>query len=175
MKQHNSAVVKQEDAAKFEKWYFQQTVELEHTRKELEDTRKDVENERKELERERRQFEMERKLELDRMRQEQHMFDMKWKILEMELEKLAVEKQQVEKRKAFYRHVDDFEHEHKSAASNVVKGELFFMGVGNEHSLRKRYKDLIKIYHPDNLDGDTGTIQEINREYNVLKQKLDIS
>ena len=53
-------------------------------------------------------------------------------------------------------------------------GEMFFMGVGNEKSLRKRYKDLIKIYHPDNLNGDTGTIQEINREYQVLMQKLEV-
>ena len=34
MKQHNSAVIKK-DAAQFEKWCFQQTVELEHTRREL--------------------------------------------------------------------------------------------------------------------------------------------
>ena len=34
--------------------------------------------------------------------------------------------------------------------------------------------DLIKIYHPDNLNGDTGTIQEINREYQVLMQKLEV-
>ena len=40
----------------------------------------------------------------------------------------------------------------------------------NELALKKRYKDLIKIYHPDNLDGDTGTIQEINREYERLKK-----
>ena len=31
MKQHNSAVIKK-DAAQFEKWCFQQTVELEHTK-----------------------------------------------------------------------------------------------------------------------------------------------
>lgn len=174
MKQHSGAVVKQEDAAKFEKWCFQQTVELEHTRKELEDTRRDMEEQQRELDRQRRQFEFERDLELDRIKREQNLFDMKWKILESELEKLAAEKQQVEKRKAFYSRVHDYEHS-RTASSNVVKGELFFMGVGNEQSLRKRYKDLIKIYHPDNLDGDTGTIQEINREYNMLKKKMEIS
>ena len=44
------------------------------------------------------------------------------------------------------------------------------MGVGNEKSLRKRYKDLIRIYHPDNDAGDTETIQEINREYEKLQE-----
>ena len=37
--------------------------------------------------------------------------------------------------------------------------------------VKKRYKQLLKIYHPDNLCGDTETLQEINREYDrLLKQ-----
>ena len=51
---------------------------------------------------------------------------------------------------------------------NIVKGDMFFSGVGSEKSLKKRYKDLIKIYHPDNLDGDKDTIQEINSQYHKL-------
>ena len=51
----------------------------------------------------------------------------------------------------------------------VVKGELFFIGVQSEIALKKRYKDLIKIYHPDNMCGDTETLQEINREYDRLR------
>lgn len=127
MKQHNSAVIKK-DAAQFEKWCFQQTVELEHTRRELENSKREMERHQRELEFQKRKFEMEKNLE----------------------------------------------QENRSQSSNVVKGEMFFMGVGNEKSLRKRYKDLIKIYHPDNLNGDTGTIQEINREYQVLMQKLEV-
>ena len=146
MKQHNSAVIKK-DAAQFEKWCFQQTVELEHTRRELENSKREMERHQRELEFQKRKFEMEKNLEQERMKREQHLFDMKWKI---------------------------FEQENRSQSSNVVKGEMFFMGVGNEKSLRKRYKDLIKIYHPDNLNGDTGTIQEINREYQVLMQKLEV-
>ena len=129
MKQHNSAVIKK-DAAQFDKWCFQQTVELEHTKRELENSKREMERHQRELERQKRKFEMEKNLEL--------------------------------------------EQENRSQSSNVVKGEMFFMGVGNEKSLRKRYKDLIKIYHPDNLNGDTGTIQEINREYQVLMQKLEV-
>ena len=51
---------------------------------------------------------------------------------------------------------------------NIVKGDMFFSGVGSKQSIKKRYKDLIKIYHPDNLDGDKDTIHEINSEYNKL-------
>ena len=49
MKQHNSAVIKK-DAAQFEKWCFQQTVELEHTRRELENSKREMERHQRELE-----------------------------------------------------------------------------------------------------------------------------
>lgn len=175
MEQYSKAVVKQEDAAAFEKWCFQQTVEIEHTRKELEHSKRDMASRQKELDRQKRDFERNRDLELDRMKHEQRLFDMKWKILESELEKLAAEKQRMERQRDFYSRIHEYENGcNRGCSSNVVKGEMFFMGVGNEMSLRKRYKDLIKIYHPDNLDGDTETIQEINREYDALKRKLDI-
>ena len=53
-------------------------------------------------------------------------------------------------------------------AENVVRGELFFIGVESKTALKKRYKQLLKIYHPDNLCGDTETLQEINRVYHRL-------
>ena len=88
--------------------------------------------------------------------------------------KLATEKQRVERQKEFYSRVNDYEREYhytqQPPKQNVVKGELFFSGVGSKQSLKKRYKDLIKIYHPDNLDGDNNTIQEINREYDQLSK-----
>ena len=90
MKQHNSAVIKK-DAAQFEKWCFQQTVELEHTRRELENSKREMERHQRELEFQKRKFEMEKNLEQERMKREQHLFDMKWKILESELQKLAAE------------------------------------------------------------------------------------
>ena len=49
-----------------------------------------------------------------------------------------------------------------------IKAELASL-KDNEDALKKRYKDLIKIYHPDNLNGDKDTIQEINMEYEKMK------
>ena len=96
---------------------------------------------------------------------------MKWKILEGELKKLAAEKEQVERQRDFYRFVNEYESGGRGS-SKVVKGELFFCGVDNEESLKKRYKDLIKIYHPDNVDGDNSLVIEINKEYDHLSQVL---
>ncbi len=173
----------QDEAKQFEQWCFKQTVEIEHKKQELEDEKKQIEIEKRKLDEERRSIEVERRAlirmqEMDkaRVKQEQHLFDMKWKILEEELAKLAEEKKQVQRQKEFYSKVQDYEsgnsHSRSYTSTGVIKGELFFVGVTDESSLKKRYKDLIKIYHPDNLAGDTGTIQEINREYDKLKKKL---
>ena len=54
-----------------------------------------------------------------------------------------------------------------------MNAEMFFVGVDNKKALKRRYKELLKIYHPDNLAGDTAMIQEINREYDRLSKKYE--
>ena len=137
----------------------------------LEEERRALREQRRKLERDQQEFTRRVQIEDRRLEQQQRLFDMKVKILEEELIKLATEKQQVERQKEFYSRVNEFEKQSaQNNSANVVKGELFFSGVGSKQSLKKRYKDLIKIYHPDNLDSDTNTIQEINREYDHLSK-----
>ena len=50
---------------------------------------------------------------------------------------------------------------------------VFFRGVRNPLALKKRYKDLIKIFHPDNVAGDKDIIQRINKEYESLKMSYE--
>lgn len=140
----------------------------------LAEERREIELQRRTLDREKREFFIMVENEERRLKQQQDLFDTKFRILEEELIKLAAEREEIEKKKAFYDMVDDF---HAKAyreldESRVVSGELFFRGVGNRQSLKKRYKDLIKIYHPDNVDGDNSTVLEINKEYDYLCQVL---
>lgn len=44
----------------------------------------------------------------------------------------------------------------------------WFQGVNDKESLKKRYHDLLKIYHPDNNAGDTSITQQIQKEYEKL-------
>ena len=134
--------------------------------------------ERRELEEERRNLDLEkkeffRKVEIEdrRLEQQKNLFEMKFQILEAELVKLAAEKEEIEKKKAFYDRVEEF-HTRTYALPDYQVGEIFFRGVASQQSLKKRYKDLIKIYHPDNVDGDNSLVVEINREYNHLSQVL---
>lgn len=131
----------------------------------LEEERKALEEQRRAFEREQREFTRWAEREGRRLEQQQKLFDMKFKILEEELVKLATEKERIKKQKAFYRRVNEFT---AVSTNQVVRGDLFFSGVESKQSLKKRYRDLIKIYHPDNLDGDKNTIQEINSEYHKL-------
>ena len=47
-----------------------------------------------------------------------------------------------------------------------------FVGVNNMESLKKRYHELLKIYHPDIQNGDTTMAQEIQTEYQYLLGKF---
>ncbi|MCR5678424.1 MAG: molecular chaperone DnaJ [Agathobacter sp.] len=136
----------------------------------FEEEKRALEAERRNFEKERKEFQRRIEIEDRRLEQQQKLFDMKFKILEDELKKLAAEKEQVAKQKEFYSRVSDFESQSVNRYETVASSEMFFSGVGSKQSLRKRYRDLIKIYHPDNVDGDNGTIQEINREYDHLNK-----
>ena len=93
-----------------------------------------------------------------------------------EYRKLADEKEQFKREKQYHAWEEQKREQKKerkayeSESTLTMKPELFFRGVGNELMLKKRYKDLIKIYHPDNVAGDTRTVQEINKEYEKMKQ-----
>ena len=48
----------------------------------------------------------------------------------------------------------------------------FFAGCNTPESADRKYKQLVKLYHPDNMDGDTAALQEINVQYDNLKKKF---
>ena len=110
-------------------------------------------------------------MEEKRLTEEKRLFQMKWKILEEELQKLSREKQEVAKEKEWYYQRADRGRSYTVTGSEQ-DADMFFSGVDSELALKKRYKELIKIYHPDNLSGDTGTLQMINKTYDMLKKQF---
>lgn len=154
------------------RWSSRQAAELEQKKLEIQREKDRLEEERRQLEREKKEFFSRCRLEEERTLREKRLFEMKWKILEEELRQLADEKVKVERQRDFYKFVREQEQRASDTdAEAIVSGDMFFIGVKNRQSLKKRYKELLKIYHPDNLDGDTETLQEINREYERLKKR----
>ena len=106
---------------------------------------------------------------------QERQFSLKWDLLIKETERLANDKKNFDeqRRKAFFEQCAAFCDDNTYYESdNVIHGEMFFSGVSDAKSLKKRYKDLIKIYHPDNA-GDSDIVHEINREYDNLKQMMN--
>lgn len=156
----------------FKQWYFKKTIEIDHEKRKLEDDKRRLEMQREKLERERKDFRRQREADAKFRAQEEYVLQMKQQVLEEELRKLADEKQHLERKREFYDRVRQFQQKQELGSqenSSIVKGELFFIGVQSEIALKKRYKDLVRIYHPDNVCGDTETLQEINREYDKLR------
>lgn len=156
-----------------QQWQQRQSIELEKQKQDFLEEKRKLEEERRSFEREKREFSTRTRFEEERMRQEKQLFETKWKIMEEELARLADEKIHVKKQRDFYKFVSEQEKRDALAAQTekIVRGELFFIGVESRTALKKRYKQLLKIYHPDNLGGDTVTLQEINQEYErLLKQ-----
>lgn len=135
----------------------------------LEDRHKELEKAWNDLLKEKREVDA----RVHALEQQERQFSLKWELLIQETQKLADDKRQFELKKKFYDQVQANSVEPYYEQDNIVHGELFFSGVSTQKALKKRYKDLIKIYHPDGESGDNATVAEINREYEDLKASMN--
>ncbi len=117
------------------------------------------------------------KLEQEKLAGEKKVFEQQKQVLEMGFQKLAADKEmfraEVKKQKE---KVQQWEYEHEEAQGQAggktgFRGPGFFGGVTGYSSLKKRYKELMKIFHPDNKNGDSFTVACINKEFEILKEQ----
>lgn len=149
----------------------------------LENERKDLKTRQDKLVKERAQFRDEMDLlnhrivlEKKRLKDEHAFFEKKMQILQDGFKQLDLDRQKLDKER--YR----FEAEREvrsSGGGGIGYGcdyeydgivSVLFRGADNPLTLRKRYKDLMKIFHPDNLCGDAELVQLINQEYERRKR-----
>ncbi|MCR4896931.1 MAG: hypothetical protein K5891_09180 [Lachnospiraceae bacterium] len=105
--------------------------------------------------------------ERQRLKQESMFFEKKMEILkdgfrslEEDRRKLEQERRNLEESRLLGQGFED-----ASPESLEEVAEFLFRGVVGSVALRKRYKDLVKIFHPDNLCGDAQMAQAINRVF----------
>lgn len=161
-----------EDALKELKHFlFKETVRIENEKKALKEDREKLIRERAQFRKEIDLLNHKMVLEHKRLKDENLFFDKKMEILQDGFKHLEEEKEALRKEK--YR----FKTEQDIWKSGVVRNEkpddviaVLFKGVSNPITLRKRYKELLKIFHPDNLCGDEEMVQLINREYERRKR-----
>ena len=146
-------------------WLFQENIRLENEKRELALSQEKFVNERVRLRQELDELNRKTLLERKRLKEENIFFEKKManldedrRSLEQQKKALAAEKLSVAKQEW-----------HGQASEEAIR--LLFRGTNNALTLRKRYRDLVKIFHPDNLCGDEELVQMINREY--LRRKGD--
>ena len=146
------------------KWLFKENVRLQELSRNLEDERKLIEIQMGMLQRQQsKNMLLKKQLEGQR-----DLFEQKWSILEKETRQLAIDKDKFEREKLMYK--DKVYREARRTMSNAENVKIFFKGVEDTDSLKKRYKALLKIYHPDNMHGDKDLLQAINTEYERLSR-----
>lgn len=143
-----------QDLSEMKQWFFKENIRLSQAREEIESEKRQLENEKSLLNR------------------EKNLVDKKLDILCSEYRSLAQEKKKLEHDRQSW---DSTKRFRQSPVNQYVYigSDVFFKGVDSEIALKKRYRDLIKIFHPDNICGDNETIQSINKEYDVLKKKFE--
>lgn len=139
-------------------------------REELEALREKFLMEKKQFQDEMKLLEKRIKEEQERLRQENLFFEKKMDILKGGFAQLEADRRAFERDKIRMEEKQKILSEETGMTGGGVK--LFFRGVSNPLTLKKRYKDLIKIFHPDNLCGDTDVLQLINKEYERLREKI---
>lgn len=146
------------------KWLFKENVRLQELSRNLEDERKLIEIQMGMLQRQQSKNMLLKK----QLESQKDLFEQKWNILERETRQLAIDKDKFEREKLIYK--DKVYREARRSMSNAENVKIFFNGVEDTTSLKKRYKALLKIYHPDNMHGDKELLQAINTEYERLSR-----
>lgn len=166
-------VGEKEELDSLKTWLFKENIRLEAERSELK-----FRQDKLSMEQQQFQIEMEevtRRLSVDRKRlkQDEEFFEKKMDILKNGFAQLDEERKKFEREKSSYE-------ARKNVRTNLNRNEksqdiadLLFQGVESQLALKKRYKDLLKMFHPDNIAGDHEMVVVINKTYERLKREFE--
>ena len=160
----------EDELAQLRVWLFKESVRLENQESALCERYARLEEE--ELAFKERMDALEKKLENanKKLNNDKALFEQRLKILNNGFDQLNADKKKLEsefirlEREKAYQREDEYD-----------ALDLLFRGVNSALTLKKRYKDLMKMFHPDNISGDSYMVQLINQEYSALCRQYDIS
>ncbi len=161
------------DLQKMKIWLFSENVRIEAERKRLKEMEEQLIRDRKAFQEEMQVLNRTILSSQKRLKQDEMFFDKKMQILENGFAELESDRKKLEREKELFR-LEQKDVERRSMEShNTYTGlDVLFAGVNNPLALKKRYRDLIKIYHPDNIAGDKGVVLFINQEYERLSREI---
>ncbi len=152
-------------------WLFKENIRLQNQQGDL-SLREDM------LNREKERFkaeveEIKHRLKADQKRfmQKEAFFDKKMDILKNGFAELEEDRKKLEREKL---RLEAEKSAYAGYAMEADLAEMLFRGVNSQLALKKRYKDLIKMFHPDNIAGDHEMVQAVNRTYEKMKYEYDL-
>ena len=151
-------------------WLFKESCRLENMESSLAERYERLEAD--EISFKERMDQAERKLEnmSKKLNNDKALFDQRLRILNNGFDQLNADKKKLEnefirlEKEKSYQREDEFE-----------AIDMLFRGVNSPLTLKKRYKDLMKMFHPDNVSGDSYMVQLISEEYRVRCSHYDMS
>lgn len=162
----------EEELNKLKSWLFKENVRIISAAKELEQMQEQFREEKEQFQEEMKALNRKMAAERQRLKDDSLFFEKKMEILKGGFTELDMDRRRLEKEWA--RLEAEKEVMQRPVYSGVGEVSDLFRGVKNPLALKKRYKDLIKIFHPDNVAGDKEMIQKINIEYENLKHDFNI-
>lgn len=113
-------------------------------------------------------------MERKRLKQEADFFEKKMDILKSGFAQLDSERKKVERDRLMLEAEKNAHISYARQEKNFDVAQMLFQGVNSQLALKKRYKDLIKMFHPDNIAGDHEMVLVINKIYEELKQDYEM-
>lgn len=153
-----------EQAENMRKWLFRENIRIMELERNLEDERKLIDIQKGMLEKKQRK----NMLLSKQLENQKNLFDQQWQIMEAELRRISAEKDSLKHEREVMR--DEAYRAARRTLSYSENVKIFFKGVTDSDSLKKRYKEITKIYHPDNVNGDEELVKAINQEYELQKR-----
>lgn len=152
-------------------WLFKENIRLQALAAELAQGQEQLAREREKLQAE--TAEVRRKLseEHRRLLQKEAFFEKKMDILKNGFAGLEEDRRKLEKDRLRLEAEKDA---YMDYGMETDCTEMLFRGVGSQLALKKRYKDLVKMFHPDNIAGDHEMVLAINRAYEKLKHTYEL-
>lgn len=164
--------ISQDSLQELKAWLFRENIRIATAAAELDAKQEKFEQEKQRFQEEMKVLNRKMTAEQRRIKKDNRLVAEKLEIIKDGFQKLDMDRRRMEKEWARLTAEKEFMEEH-GLYDGLPEVSVFFHGVKNPLTLKKRYKDLTKIFHPDNLAGDTEIIQKINREYESLKKQYE--
>lgn len=151
-------------------WLFRENIRLQNEQQELAQAQDKFLKERVKLRNELDELNRKTVMERKRLRQESLFFDKKMAILQDGFRKLEEDRKALEQEKRMLA-AEKSQIKYNRGIQSAELVDVLFRNVNNPLALRKRYRDLVKIFHPDNMFGDEEMMQLINKEFQRRKEE----